>query len=194
MKRLLLAGLLVLPLALSRTGARADQDDAYGSLVSMADAAASDRGPEAGAIPPDNPAIEESFSTPAPSVEGPAPEAARVRTAKPAPTPAPRREAPTKEYDAPAVTVPAAAAPRVWTRMFSSLLPPMSRAPSFEVAASTSPRGARPEAPRPSTPASAAGSAQGLNELGAGATAPYGAEVPPPDSVGGRPTAPILEP
>lgn len=172
MKRLLLAGLLVLPLALSRTGARADQDDAYVSLVSMADSAASDRGPEAGAIPPDSPSIEEASSTPAPSVEGPAPEAAPVRTAKPAPAPAARREAPTKEDDAPAVTVPAAAAPRVWTRVFATLLPPMRRASSFEVAASTAPRGARPEAPRPSTPASAAGSAQGLLELVAAATAP----------------------
>jgi len=194
MKRLLLAGLLVVPVALSRTGARADQDDAYGSLVSMADSAASDRGPEAGVVPPDNPSNEEPSSTPAPSADAPAPEAAPARTAKPAPSQAARRAAPTKEDDAPAVAVPAAAAPRVWTRVFASLLPPMTRVPSFEVAASTSPRGARPEAPRPSTPASAAGSAQGLIELVAAATAPYGAEVPPPDSVGGRPTAPSLEP
>lgn len=175
MKRLPLAGLLVLPLALSRTGARADQDDAYGSLVSLADSAASDRGPEAGAVPPDAPSIEEASSAPAPSVEGPAPEAAPARgekPAKPAPAPAARREAPTKEDDAPAVAVPAAAAPRVWTRVFASLLPPMRRASSFEVALSTSPRGARPETARPSTRASAAGSAQGLLELVAAATAP----------------------
>jgi len=174
MKRLLLAGLLVLPLALSRTGARADQDDAYGSLVSMADSAASDRGPEAGAVPPDGPSIEASSSA-APSAEAPSPEAVPARPetpAKPAPAPAPRREAPTKEDDAPAVAVPAAAAPRVWTRVFASLLPPMNRASSFEVAASTAPRGARPESARPSTPASAAGFAQGLIELVAVATAP----------------------
>lgn len=174
MKRLLLAGLLVIPVALSRTGARADQDDAYGSLVSMADSAASDRGPEAGAIPPDAPSIEEGFSAPAASA--PSPEAAPSRTekpAKPAPAPAARREAAIKDDDAPAVAVPAAAAaPRVWTRVFASLLPPMRRASSFEVAASTAPRGARPDAPRPSTPASAAGSAQGLIELVAAATAP----------------------
>lgn len=175
MKRLLLAGLLALPLALSRTGARADQDDAYGSLVGMADSAASDRGPEAGAVPPDSPAMEEASFSPAPSAEAPSPEGATARAgkpAKPAPAPAARREAPTKEDDAPAVAVPAAAAPRVWTRVFASLLPPMNRASSFEVAASTAPRGARPEAPRPSTPASAAGSAQGLIELVAVATAP----------------------
>lgn len=172
MKRLLLAGLLVIPVALSRTGARADQDDAYGSLVSMADSAASDRGPEAGSIPPDSPAMEEAASSAAPSPAAPSPEAAPARTAKPAPTPAARREAPTKEDDAPAVAVPVAAAPRVWTRVFSSLLPPMRRASSFEVSLSTSPRGARPEAARPSTPASAAGSAQGLIELVAAATAP----------------------
>lgn len=175
MKRLLLAGLLVLPLALSRTGARADQDDAYVSLVGMAGSAASDRGPEAGAMPPDNPSIGEASSAPAPSVEGPAPVAAPARNEKPAkPAPAARREGPPrdKEDDAPAVAVPAAAAPRVWTRVFASLLPPMRRASSFEVALSTSPRGARPEAPRPSTPASDAGSAQGLLEFVAVATAP----------------------
>jgi hypothetical protein len=171
MKRLLLAGLLVLPLALSRTGARADQDDAYGSLVSMADSAASDRGPEAGAVPPDSRAVGEASS----SAAGPSPESAPARAethAKPAPAPAARREAPSKEDDAPSVPVPAAAAPRVWTRVFSALMPPMTRVTAFEVAASTAPRGARPEAAHPSTPASAAGSAQGLIELVAVATAP----------------------
>lgn len=174
MKRLLLAGLLVIPVALSRTGARADEDDAYVSLVSMAGSAASDRGPEAGAVPPDNPSIGEASSAPAPSVEAPAPERVPAPAAPKAraSSPAAEREARKRDDDAPAVTVPAAAAPRVWTRVFSALVPPMRRAPSFEVALSTSPRGARPEAPRPSTPASDTGSAQGLLEFVAVATAP----------------------
>lgn len=168
MKRLLLAGLLALPLALSRTGARADQDDAYGSLVGMAGSAASDRGPEAGDIPPDNPSIETRSSSPAASA---APAAAYAparaeKPAKPVPAPAAKREA-AKDDDAPSVAVPAASAPRVWTKVFSTLLPPAARAAGFEVAASTASRGARP-----STPASAAGSAQGLLELVAAATAP----------------------
>lgn len=172
MKRLLLAGLLVLPLALSRTGARADQDDAYGSLVGMAGSAASDRGPEAGDIPPDRPDRGEERSV------SDAPGTARTdfgaparREAKPV---APRRERakPGRDGDAPSVAVPAAPAPRLWTKVFSSLLPPAARAASFDVAASTSPRVVRPEPERRVTAASAAGSAQGLLELVAAATAP----------------------
>ncbi|MCR4294725.1 MAG: hypothetical protein NUW21_04275, partial [Elusimicrobia bacterium] len=53
MKRFLLAGLLVVPFALSRSGVRADEHDAYGSLIGMAASASSDKGPRAGGIPPD---------------------------------------------------------------------------------------------------------------------------------------------
>ena len=165
MKRLLLAGLLAVPVALSRSGARADQDDAYGSLIGMAGSAASDRGPEAGGIPPDNPSMEQGPASPAPSAEAPAAAAAPAPAAKPAPAPSARREA-VESDDAPSVAVPAATAPRVWTKVFSTLLPPMARAAAFEVEASTS-AGARAAAA-----ASAAGSAQGLLELVAAATAP----------------------
>lgn len=149
MKRLLLAGLLVLPFAL----ARAQQSDAYGSLVGLADSASSDKGPQAGEILPDD-------------------GSARIETpVKKAAAPGTKREA-AKDGDAPSVSVPAAAAPRVWTRLFASLLPAMTRVPSFEVAASTAARRGRPEPARPATAASAAGSAQGLLEFVAVATAP----------------------
>ena len=192
MKRLLLAGLLVPTFALSRTGARAEQDDAYGSLIGMADAAAGDKGPQAGDVPPAGPSAGERPSAEAPSGPAPRSEYGSARIIKPekrAPAPGDKREA-AKADDAPSVSVLAAAAPRVWTRLFASLLPPMTRVSSFEVAASTAARGPRPGPARPATPASVAGSAQGILELVAAATAPYGAEVPPPDAAAGRPTAP----
>ncbi len=111
MKRLLLAGPFLLIFALS--GARADPNDAYGSLVGMADSASRDQGPQAGEISP----------------------AQAGKSAKKASAPGAKSEA-AKENDAPSVAVPAAAAPRAWTRLFSSLLPPMARVP-FGVAVST---------------------------------------------------------
>ncbi len=124
MKRLLLAAILVLSFALIRAGARAEADDAYGSLVGMADSATGDRGPQAGEIPPDNPAMPASAAIPA---------RAPKKTSAESP----------KDEDAPAVSVPPAAPPRVWTRLFASLLPPPARPASFEVALSTAPRRAR---------------------------------------------------
>jgi hypothetical protein len=173
MKRLLLAGSLVLPFAL----ARAQQGDAYGSLVGMADSASSDHGPQAGEIGSDL-AGERLGSEPPEAAktdsEAPAGERSEVSAAVAAPAPAPKRERvkPKREDDEPAVSVPAAAAPRVWTKLFSSLLPNMARGSAFEVAASTVSRSARPEPARPATAASAAGSAQGMLELVAAATAP----------------------
>jgi hypothetical protein len=174
MKRLLLAGLLVLPLALSRTGARAEQDDAYGSLVGMAGSASSDKGPQAGEIPSDNPSNEERRADERPSVEDPKTEygsARAVKAEKKAPAPAAKREA-AKDDDRTAVAVPAAAAPRVWTRLFASLLPPAARPASFEIAVSTAARPARPEPAHQATAASAAGRERGMLELVALATAP----------------------
>ena len=173
MKRLLLAGLLVAPLALSRLDARADQDDAYVSLLGMAGSALSDRGPEAGEMPPDAPAIEARYSSAAAS-SAPDSTRAAVRSAEPAEKAAPRRErgAPGRGEGSPPVAAPPAPVPRVWTKVFATLLPPAARAASFEVSASTAPRRARPEAVRQPTPASEAGSAQGLLELVAAATAP----------------------
>ena len=138
-KRLLLAGLLLLPALV-----RAESGDAYGSLVGMADGASSDKGPDAGELPKDEPA---KASVPAPA----------------------RKE---KGDEAAAVTVPAPQTPRIWTRLFASLLPPMRRVAVFEVEASTAAPRARPATPRPATPASVAGTAQGLLEFVAATTAP----------------------
>jgi len=166
MKRLLLAGLLVLPFAV----ARAQQDDAYGSLVGMA--YAPEKGPATETIPADNPYAEESRRNAAPSEDAPESATAPARAEKSAPrkpSREPKREA-AQDDEAPLVAVPAAPAPRVWTKFFSSLMPPTSRIPSFEVAASTSPRRSRPETVRPETAASAAGAAQGILELVAATT------------------------
>jgi hypothetical protein len=163
MSRLPLAGLLVLLLALARAGARAERNVAYGSLVGMADSASGDKGPQAGEIPPDDASGEASKTEYG---------SARIeRRARKASAPGAKREA-AKDDDAPSVSVPAAPAPRVWTRLFSSLIPAMSRGSSFDVAASTAARRAGREGVRPATAASAAGSAQGLLELVAAATAP----------------------
>lgn len=169
MKRLLLAGLLVVPFALSRSGVLAGEHDAYASLVGMAGAASSDRGPQAGEIPPDMAGRMAGRAASRPEVPEAFPEAQalRARDARPVPAAsAPKREnaRPAREEAAPSVFVPPSAAPRVWTKVFASLIPPMRRAPDFEVAASTSARLA--------TAASDAGSAQGFRELFAAATAP----------------------
>ncbi len=102
MKRLLFAGFLILPFTLVRTYAHAERDDAYGSLVGMADSASRDRGPQAGEIPP-------------------AGVPARMKKAA---------------KQAPAPMAGPAAAPRVWTRLFASLLPSRAHV-SFGVAVST---------------------------------------------------------
>ncbi|MDP3543777.1 MAG: hypothetical protein Q8T11_15020 [Elusimicrobiota bacterium] len=167
MKRLLLAGLLVLPFALARSGVRADEHDAYGSLIGMAASASSDKGPQAGGIPPDLggrmggrfASVSAASKTDSAAPASPDVPASGAKTA----APAVKRET-VKSGDAPAVFVPPAAAPRIWTKVFASLVPPMRRAPAFEVAASTS--------SRLDTAASDAGSAQGFRELFAAATAP----------------------
>ena len=170
--RLLLAGLLLLPAL-----ARAEGDDALGNLVGMADAAATDKGPDAGDVPKDEPRVDEVARTE--TSPEPAPESSpeRVEPAKPAvtaPAPAPVRKEKVKEKDgdAPAVTVPAPQPPRIWTRVFASLLPSEPRVGSFEIAASTEATRSLPAPSRPVTTASAAGAAQGLIEFVAVATAP----------------------
>ncbi len=173
MKRLLLAGLLILPLALSRPGARAEQGDAYGSLVGMADVAGTDKGPDAGEMPRDT-AGEKRITPGAPSGETIRAEYAAPRAEAPAKrpaAPAAKREA-ARDDDAPSVVVPAPGPRRVWTRLFASLVPSMRPAPDFEVNVSTGGRLIRPVAARPATEASVAGSAQGLLEFVAVATAP----------------------
>jgi len=173
MKRLLLAGLLVTTMALSRAVALAGQDDAYGSLIGMAESASSDKGPEAGDMPSD---LGNNRDAGRPGADAPKPvietRTAERREVKPAAhAPAPKREA-AKDDDAPSVAVPAAPAPRVWTRLFSSLLPPVARLPDFDVAISSVTRRRHPAPAHPATAESAAGSAQGMLELVAAATAP----------------------
>jgi len=180
MTRLLLAVTLLLP-ALSR----AEQDDAYGSLVGMASVAAADKGPDAGEPPKGEPARETSAAKPEETEPGerevqiasePAPNKTPSATATaPAPAPAPGRES--KDDSGRAVTVPAPQPPRIWTRLFASLLPPATRAAAFEIEASTAAPRALPEPRRPSTPASVAGSEQGLLEFVSATTAPPAAEV-----------------
>ena len=170
MIRLFLAVLLVLPVAAL---VRADEDNAYGSLVGMADSASTDKGPEAGEIPSDlAPTGRRTESEPPADQTGPAePAVARVEEKKIVSAgPAPSRAR--KENNAAAVAVPVAPAARVWTRLFASLLPPMTRVASFDIEVSTTILRARPAPVRAVTPASAAGAAQGLLELVATATAP----------------------
>jgi len=172
MKRALLAGLLLLPFTLARA------ETAYVSLIGMADSASTDRGPQAGDIPPGGSeamqgrsAAEggdesaESFSSPARAVAKIEERPSQAAAQEPA-----EREA-GKENASPAVAMPAPAAPRIWTQFFSSLLPATPSVPSFEIAVSTRPR-LVPKAPPSRTSASAEGSAQGLRELFAAATAP----------------------
>ena len=173
MKRLLLAGLLVTTMALSRAVALAGHDDAYGSLLGMADSASSDRGPEAGEMPPDRPKDDQgrpvsvATETLTPIFES----RAIVRSEVKPVAAAPRRQD-RKDGDALAVAVPVASTPRVWTRIFAALLPSMAMPSSYEVAVSSAARRERPAPAYPATAASAAGSAQGLLELVAAATAP----------------------
>lgn len=187
MKRLLLAGLLVLPVVL----ARAQTGDAYGSLVGMADSAARDRGPQIDSDLAGERLGSESPEAGKTGIEAPTDVSSEVKAVAPAPAPAPapKRVKPRREDDEPVVFV-SVAAPRVWTKIFSSLLPHMTRGSSFEVATSTTARRARPEPAHPATAASAAGSVQGMLELVASATAPYGAEMPPPNAVMGQSASP----
>lgn len=193
MKRQGLAGLLLLTLALWRPIARADQDDAYGSLVGMADSASSDKGPDAGEVPADGPvSAERGLSVASAEV---APKAASGAARAVIPTrkaPAQKREI-VKEDDAPVVAVPLAAAPRMWTKVFSSLLPAVVRGDSFELEVSTVARRARAEPSRSATAASLAGSAQGFLELVATASAPYGEDEPLRDAVAEKTAAPKPE-
>ncbi|MBI5247813.1 MAG: hypothetical protein HY923_11610 [Elusimicrobia bacterium] len=164
MKRILLAALLLQP-------AFARAESALGSLVGMAASAAEDKGPDAGETPKDEAKPAQGSST-APAEEMPASEQARARVESPRPEPARTPQPSRKDDDGPSVAVPASQPPRIWTRLFASLLPPLSRSAAFEVEASTEAPRALPAPTRPATPASAAGSAQGLREFVALATAP----------------------
>ncbi len=173
--RLLLAAALVLPLS-----ARAEERDAYGSLVAMGESAKTDKGPDAGELAlPENGSRDKK-----PEEKGAAPDG--ENDLNPEAAPAPARSAPAvstsaapapakEEAGRPAVLAQAGRAPRVWTSLFASLLPPLrpaSDVPLFEVAVSTAALRPRPLVVRPVTTASQAGAAQGLLEVVAMATAP----------------------
>jgi hypothetical protein len=175
MKRLLLAAILVLPLS-----ARAEEGDAYGTLLAMGESAKTDRGPAAEelALPDDQGKPrkdEERGAAPDDEKDELNPEAAPV-AARPAPAVSTSAApAPSKDDERPPVTAPVAAQPRIWTRVFASLSPAMRPSygiPTFEIAASTVPARPRLLAVRPVTPASQAGAAQGLLEVVAAVTAP----------------------
>ena len=150
MKRIALAALLALG---GFAFARADEG-AYKNLVGMAQAAP-DRGPEADDAPPDA--------------------SSRMGTLKDAvaDVPSPRARADAAPFS-PLAASPAAAAPRLWTRLYSTLLPswrlPAPFSSAFEPAVSTGP--ARTSStplpalmPPPDSEAVAAGERRGLAEL-----------------------------
>ena len=175
MNSLLLSALLVTSVSI---GARAEQSDAYVSLVGMADSASTDKGPEPGEIASNTIEEQRSSDDASSSVEpkteiGSSPvEALTVTTPEPKPVIA--RAPSRKEDDTPVVIVSQARSPRIWTKLFASLLPPMTRIELFEVKASSVVLLARPAPTRPATPASVTGSARGLLEVVAAATAPLG--------------------
>jgi hypothetical protein len=142
--------------------ARADEG-AYKSLVGMARTAATDRGPDA-----EDAAERASTGTDVLKdalADVPAP---RARAA------APSRAAPKADAGAAAPAPPPAAVPRLWTRLYATLLPswrhPYSLAGAFEPASSTGPVRARMTPlpalmPPPASEAVAAGERRGLAEL-----------------------------
>jgi hypothetical protein len=134
--------------------ARADEG-AYRNLVGMAQAAATDRGPDAGDAPERAPGGAEALKDAVADV------------------PAPRLPA-TKADAAPgAVAAPAAAKSRLWTRLYSTLLPswrrPASLQSAFEPAVSTGTVRAMIPLPAlmppPDSEAVTAGERRGLAEL-----------------------------
>jgi hypothetical protein len=162
-----LAALLI---AVGLASARADEG-AYGSLMGMARSASQDRGPDAddGSAPARDDAMRDALKdavaqTPAPR------DAARARS-----VPA----AETEQGRAP-VSVPAAPAPRLWTRLYSTLIPSWRRTASFKsefdaTSSSAAATAALPPAlPAPLTDAAAvkAGERRGLAELMSTSVAP----------------------
>lgn len=141
MKRTVLAFLLLSSGAFLRA-----EESAYQSLVGMARSAASDRGPDAGEIPPDVPRR--------PAGRGPA-------------------ERPAEEH---AVSVPGARPPSAWTRLFSSLTPSWKApllSSRCEVSASTSAAVQAPPAMSVAVSSAAeSGELRGLAEYLAVAAAP----------------------
>ncbi|HEX4046520.1 MAG TPA: hypothetical protein VH309_01725 [Elusimicrobiota bacterium] len=165
MKRITMAALLALG---AFAFARADEG-AYKNLVGMARAAATDRGPDPDDAPPragTTDALKDSLT------DVPSPRAAAAEPQPPEGGSGPG-----------AVAVPAASQPRVWTLLYSTLLPPRrSRASlqaAFDPAVSTASFRA-PQAPLPAlfpppvSEAVSAGERRGLAELMSTAAAKSG--------------------
>ena len=168
MKRIPLAALLAFG---SFVLARADEG-AYKSLTGMAQAAATDRGPDVeadtDAVPRNKPAVDELKDSVADVPSPRAPEANAAAEALPAALSAAKTDA------APgAVLVPAAGKPRLWTRLYATLLPSWRRASSrssFEPALSTGTVRVRMTPlpalmPPPDSEAVSAGERRGMAEL-----------------------------
>ena len=146
--------------------ARADEG-AYKNLVGMAQAAATDRGPDADDAPERAATGTEALKDALTDIR--APRAAATSPALRAPFAA------AKADPGPSlVAVPVASKPRLWTRLYSTLVPswrrPAFRSSSFEAAASTgtvrAPMTPLPALmPPPDSDAVAAGERRGLAEL-----------------------------
>ena len=164
MKGIWFAVLLALGLFYYASYAGADEG-AYKNLVGMAQAAATDRGPDAddtaGRAPAAADELKDSLADiPAPRAASvPKPFAAAVPAAAPA---------------APVVAVPPSSKPRLWTRLYSTLLPSWRRPPSLQDAfaprvSTSSFRSPMPPLralmPPPDSESVAAGERRGLAEL-----------------------------
>lgn len=169
MKKLSFAALLVIGFF---AFARADEG-AFKSLAGMAQAA-SDPGPEADDAPtnaaPKMGALKDSVADiPAPRAGAAAPVSSSALAAPASPAAA------TNAAPSPAAAAsPAASAPRLWTRLYSKLLPawrrPVILSSSFEAPLSTGPAAARAVPlpalmPPPDSEAVSAGERRGLAEL-----------------------------
>lgn len=146
--------------------ARADEG-AYRNLVGMAQAAATDRGPDADDAPDRAATGTEALKDALTDVRPP-------RAAAPAPSSPAAFSAPAAGGVPSLVAVPAAPRPRLWTRLYSTLVPswrrPSRRSSSFDAAASTgavrAPMTPLPALmPPPDSDAVAAGERRGLAEL-----------------------------
>jgi hypothetical protein len=167
-KRPLLAAALLLASFFAL--ARADEG-AYGSLLGMARSAEQDRGPDADDVSGPDARMRDALKDAV--AQAPAPrDAARAKTA-----PSPRSDEERSAAFSPE------APPRIWTRLYSTLLPSWRRRPSlkseFEPAVSSaaalSPRPAAPAAV-PDAAAVKAGERRGLAELLSASAAPSDAQ------------------
>lgn len=163
MKRALAAALIF---AASALGAARADEGAYGSLVGMEKSAARERAAASDAEAESDPQDDRMR------------EALKDAVAQ---TPAPRSgrsQAPRADDPGAAVAPPPSPGPRIWTRLYSALLPSWNRTPSsareeFDAPSSTAAVRARPaRVPAPDAAAVAAGERRGLAELFSSPAAP----------------------